>query len=120
MALTIANTAVATNVTATNTTPTGVSVVDGYSKTLGVSIVQVGTASTVATWWAQVSFDGGSTYLDHAGTSQAGIAAGTAANTYSWTVVLPSEATHVRVPFTAQAGGTSSTLNAVVGKVTAL
>lgn len=119
MALTLTNTVVASGIVVSCTT-TGVSIVSGYTKELGVSVAQVGTASTAASWCAQISFDGGSTYYDHAGTSQAGISAGTAAATYSWTVPLPATSTHVRLVFVQQAGGTSSTLNAQAGSITGL
>lgn len=106
---------VATNTTTSQTT-TGVSIADAYRATLGVKIVQVGTATTAATFIVQCSYDGGTDYYDVTGT----VATGTAAATYLWSVPLPDDASHVRMVFAAQAGGTSSTLNAEAGKITAL
>jgi hypothetical protein len=107
--------AVASSVTTSQTT-TGVSIATAYRATLGVSIVQVGAATTAATFNVQVSFDGGTDYFDVTGV----VGAGTAAATYLWTVPLPDDASHVRIVFTAQAGGTSSTLSAEAGAITAL
>lgn len=98
----------------TTTTATDISAV--YRAAIGVSIVQVGTATTAATFIVQVSFDGGTTYHDWTGP----VGAGTAAATYTWAVELPDAANRVRLVYTAQSGGTSSTLSAIVGEVTAL
>jgi hypothetical protein len=48
------------------------------------------------------------------------IGTGTAAATYTWSIPLPETATHVRIVYTQQSGGTSSTLSAETGEVTAL
>jgi hypothetical protein len=105
---------VASGVTTTSTT-TAASIASAYLTSLGVKIVQVGTATTVASFIIQVSFDGGTDYFDHTGS----VAAGANAATYTWTVPLPDDATHVKIAFTAQAGGTSSTLSAEAGAITA-
>ncbi len=100
----------------TSTTTTATDISDAYRATIGVSIVQVGTATTAATFKVQVSQDGGTNYYDWTGD----IAAGTAAATYTWEIELPDATNRVRLVYVQQAGGTSSTLAAVVGKVTAL
>jgi hypothetical protein len=106
--------AVASGVTTTSTT-TAADISTAYLANLGVKIVQVATATTAASFIIQVSFDGGTDYFDHTGS----IAAGISAATYTWTIPLPDDATHVKIAFTAQAGGTSSTLSAEAGAITA-
>jgi hypothetical protein len=98
------------------TTP-AVSLSTVYRAALGVSIVQVGTATTAASFYVQVSHDG-TNYYDWAGSKQAGIAAGTAADTYTWEIELPDGASNFQIVFAAQSGGTSSTLAATVGELT--
>ncbi len=100
----------------TSTTTAATDISASYRSAIGVSIVQVGTATTAATFRVQVSQDGGTNYYDWTGD----IAAGTAAGTYTWEVELPDAANRVRLVYVQQAGGTSSTLAATVGKVTAL
>jgi hypothetical protein len=114
MALTKAATTLMNGVT-TSTTSSAVDVSNSYSTTVGIEVVQVGTATTAASWKLNVSLDGGTDYFVHAEAS-----AGTAAGTYTWTVDLPMAATHVTLTSTAQSGGTSSTFDAEVGEVTAL
>jgi hypothetical protein len=118
MALVKASVSHVTGQTASTTT-TGTDVSASYRTMIGVSIVQVGTATTAATFRVQCSPDGGTNYYDESGD----IAAGTAAGTYTWgpdSAVIPDAATHVRLVYVAQSGGTSSTLSAIVGKVTTL
>lgn len=86
-----------------------------YANDLYVSIAQVGTATTAASFQVQWSEDAGSTYYN-SGT----YTAGTAAATYYWTVSIPATATNVKVAFTQQSGGTSSTCTAQLGRVTAV
>jgi carbon monoxide dehydrogenase subunit G len=100
--------------TSTTTTATDIGAI--YRAMIGVSIVQVGTATTAATFRVQVSPDGGTNYYDFTGD----IAAGTAAATYTWAVELPDASNRVRIVFVQQSGGTSSTLSAVVGELTAI
>lgn len=114
MALTKGATALATNVTTTSTT-SAVDVSDAYAPGITWSIVQVGTATTAARFTVEVSVDGGTTYR-----GVQSVAAGLAAGTYSDSIALDPFVTHVRLAFTQQSGGTSSTLNAQVGEVTGL
>jgi hypothetical protein len=100
----------------TSTTTSAADVSDAYSPAVGVKIVQVGTATTAASFIVQVSFDGGTNYYDDGGP----IAAGFAAATYTWVINLLPPVTNVRLVYTQQAGGTSSTLSAQAGEVTAL
>ena len=76
---------------------------------LGVSVVQVGTATTPASVDVQSSLDGvlwSSVKL---------FVCGTAAATYTLVVPLPESAAWVRIVNTAQSGGTSSTTAASLG-----
>lgn len=115
MALTKANSALLSSQT-TTTTSSAHDMSAAYSASLDVSITQTGTASTAANWKLQLSVDGGTTYFD--GPTYA---AGTAAATYYWAgVPIPSEATHAKVAYTQQSGGTSSSCTAHIGKITGL
>jgi hypothetical protein len=106
------NAALATNVTAT-ATQTAVEVgAANFRPAAALQIAQVGTATTAATVVLQASVDGGTTYSDVA-TRTAGLAAAT----YSWVSSIPDAVSHVRTVFTEQSGGTSSTLNAQLGRV---
>lgn len=100
--------------TSTTTTATDLSLV--HFPYIGVSIVQVGTATTPATFRVQSSPDGGANYYDETGD----IAAGTVAGTYTWAVDVKYSANRVRIVYVQQSGGTSSTLSAVVGETTVL
>lgn len=113
MALTKAATSLASSVTTTSTT-SGVDISNAYRSSVYYSMVQVGTATTAASMVVEVSPDG-STWYD-----LTEITFGTAADTYEGVVEMPDDAQEVRLAFTAQSGGTSSTLNAQVGEVTAL
>lgn len=114
MAITKSTLSVLSAVTSTQTS-SAVSLTDSYAADLYVSIAQVGTASTAATFQPQYSPDGGTTYYPGATYT-----AGTAASTYYWVVAIPADATHVKVAFTQQSGGTSSTCTAQVSKITSL
>lgn len=87
-------------------------VADGYEKDLGVKVVQVGAATTGAVVVVKQSPDGTNWY------TVTTIRVPKAAGTYTWTVLVPRTADDVRLDFTAQVGGTSSTLSAVLGKMT--
>lgn len=114
MALTKAATTLASGVTTTSTTPAQ-DCSNAYAADVGVKIVQVGSATSAASFKVEVSFDGGTDYYTHAEAS-----AGLAAATYTWTIALPPSATHVRIAFVTQSGGSSSTLDAELGEVTAV
>jgi hypothetical protein len=83
-----------------------------YIQEVYVSIVQVGTATTAASFSLQWSPDGSTYYAGQTFT------AGTAAATYTWTIAVPVTAEDVQIVYTAQSGGTSSTLTAQLGQLT--
>jgi hypothetical protein len=85
-----------------------------YAQDLAVTIAQVGTATTAASFQVQYSFDA-STYY-----TLATYTAGTGAATYTWTINIPATAQYVQIVYSAQSGGTSSTLNAQLGEVTGI
>ncbi len=99
--------------TASGTT-NAVSISTYYGSTLYVKIVVVGTATTAASYKVQVTPDA-STYYDYP--SNSSYTAGTAAATYEWAILLPTDGQSVQVVYTAQQGGTSSTLTGHVGRV---
>lgn len=115
MALTKAAATLTAAITTSQTT-TGVSVAADYAPGVYWNLVQVGTATTAATFNIQASPDAGTTWYDLTGP----VAAGTVAATYTGVVDVPMSATQVRVVFVQQAGGTSSTFSAQLGEVTAL
>jgi hypothetical protein len=85
-----------------------------YVQEVYVSIVQVGTATTAANFYLQWSPDGSTYYSGQTYT------AGTAPTTYAWVIAVPVTAEDVQIVYAAQAGGTSSTLTAQLGQVTAV
>ena len=110
MALTQATLSVLSAVT---TTQTSSAVALGDMQTLYVSIAVVGTPTTAAQFIPQFSPDSGSTYYNGA-TYSTPLAAGT----YYFLVNCPADATHAKVAFTQQSGGTSSTITAQISKKT--
>jgi hypothetical protein len=81
-----------------------------------VSLVVVGTPTTSANFAIQQSPDAGTTYY-----SGPIYSAALTAGTYYWgPILLGMTCTKVKVSFTAQSGGTSSTLTAQLNKVTGL
>lgn len=94
----------------TNTVDTSTS----YAAEVYVQIVQVGTASVPASFFLDFEPDGST---DFAGTV---FTAGTAAGTYTWVIIVPVTAEKVKLVYTAQSGGTSSTLTGQVGQVTGI
>lgn len=114
MALTKSGASILSAVTTTQTS-SAVDVSGAYTDSIYVSIAQVGAATTAASWQPQWSPDGGTTYYNGPTYN-----AGTAAATYYWTIAVPPDADHIKVSFTAQSGGTSSTCTAQVGKVTGI
>jgi len=87
------------------------SCVADYVQEVYATIVQVGAASSPASFAVQWSPDG-ATYF--AGESYA---APLADSTSSWIVSVPGTAEDVRIVYTAQSGGTSSTITAQLGQV---
>ncbi len=82
-----------------------------YVQEVYVSIVQVGTASTAAAFTLQFSPDGATYYSGQTYTAP------TSASTTNWIIALPVTAEDVQIVYTAQSGGTSSTLTAQLGQV---
>ncbi len=98
----------------TSGTTNAVTVSTDYSQDAAIAIVQVGTATTAASFQVQYSFDG-STYY-----TLITITAPTTAGTYYWTISLPVTAAYVEIVYGAQSGGTSSTLTGQVGDVSGI
>jgi hypothetical protein len=97
--------------TASGTT-SAISCSTDYVQEVYVSIVQVGTATTAASFSVQWSPDGATYYAGQTYT------AGTSAGTYSWVIACPVTAEDVQIVYAAQSGGTSSTLTAQLGQLT--
>jgi hypothetical protein len=114
MAMTKANATLLNAVTTTQTS-SAQDISGDYADDLYVSIAVVGTATAGATFQVQWSEDGGTTYYN-----SPVYTAGLTAATYYWVVSIPATATHVKVVFTQQTGGTSSTCTAQLGRVTAI
>lgn len=101
--------------TASGTT-NSVDVSASYSGEVYPQIVVVGTATTAASFTVEFSADG-TNFRSAVGPFSAGLAAAT----YKFgPVTYPPGCEGARIVYTAQAGGTSSTLTADVTKVTAL
>jgi hypothetical protein len=83
-----------------------------YAREVYVKIVQVGTASTAASFRFDYSTDG-TNYTFSSPT----YSAGTAAATYNWVVSLPVGFVKFNMVYTQQSGGTSSTATADVMEV---
>lgn len=96
--------------TSGTTNPIDVSAVD--EATISISIAVVGSPTAGASFQAQYSYDGTSYYTIRSATAP------TAAGTYYWTIAMPLSAADVQVVYTAQTGGTSSTIAIQVGKFT--
>src|ERR1044072_3981453 len=86
-----------------------------YAATLFVDIVVVGTPTAAASFQVQESPDGGTTY--YLGPV---ISTNLAAATYDFKYALDPTTDHVKVTFTQQTGGTSSTCTAQIGTVTGI
>lgn len=86
-----------------------------YAQQLYAECVVVGTPSAGASIQVQVSPDGGTTYYSPGVLSYT---FPTAAGTYDVLIDLPVTATKIKLAYTAQTGGTSSTLTAQLGQVT--
>ena len=120
MALTKSSSSVAMTWASGSATASGttnaVDVSDCYAAEVHVQIVVVGTASTAASFVVQFSIDN-SNYRSQFGP----YAAGTAAATYRFPPIpIPPGVNSVQLVYTAQSGGTSSTLTADVSQLTAI
>lgn len=114
MAITKSNTALLTAVT-TSQTSSAIPTSGDYADEVYVSIVVVGTPSGAASFFISWSPDNGTTYY----VSQT-YSTPLVAGTYDWTISLPVTCTKVEITFVTQTGGTSSTLTAQLGQVTAV
>jgi hypothetical protein len=103
--------------TASTTTSSAISSNSDYATAVYISIVQVGTATTAAQVQISVSPDGGTTYYNSPTLLWA---AGLGAGTYQTMLVLDPTTTNFKAIFTAQVGGTSSTVVAQSNDVTAV
>jgi hypothetical protein len=112
MAATRTNTSLFSGQT-TTATSSAVNVATDYAREIYVSIVQVGSASTGASFYIQYSADG--TNYNY---QSAVFTCPTVAGTYNWSVQLPIGIEKVKMTFTAQSGGTSSTCTADLNEVT--
>jgi len=99
----------ALNAVTTTQTSSAVDISAVDAATAYVKIVQVGTATTAATWTLQISPDASAYY--NVGPFAADLPAGS----YYWEVSIPSDAKGVKIDFTQQVGGTSSTITAQIG-----
>jgi len=88
---------------------------DSYSTILNITIAQVGAASSAATFTVWVRTASGIWVA-----LWEAVPAGTAEDTYYWSIPIPFAYGAVGVAYTAQSGGTSSTINVDVIEVTAL
>jgi hypothetical protein len=95
-------------------TTNSISTSSDYAQQVFVSIVQVGTATTAASFTVQCSPDG-STYYN-----LTTLTAGVSAATYNWIVDIPVTAESVQIVYSAESGGTSSTLTGQLGQVTSV
>jgi hypothetical protein len=86
-----------------------------YAQQVYVSVAVVGSPSAGAAFYIAASPDGGTTYY-----SLPTYTASTTAGTYYWVIDVPVTATKVEIVYTAQTGGTSSTLVAQLGQVTGI
>jgi hypothetical protein len=88
-----------------------------YAQAVYAQVVVVGTATTAASFTVQLSADAGSNYLAVIGP----FSAGTTAATYNFgPIPLEPACSSVKVSYTAQSGGTSSTITLHVSRMTAL
>lgn len=115
MALTKSFTSIFSAVTAT-TTSAAIAVTTSYASEVYVNIVVVGAPTVGASFSIQCSADT-STYPSVIGPFSAGIVA----LTYNFPpIVIPPGTSDIKIAYTAQTGGTSSTINAQVSLVTSL
>ncbi len=98
--------------TTTSGTCTAVSTATHYADTIYLTLVQVGVATTAATFTIWQSPDGTNYY---AGPTYS---AGLTAATYTWEIALDPTCQSVQVAWTTQSGGTSSTITIQLGEIT--
>ena len=103
--------------TTSTTTSSAIDVSGNYLTEVYCSIVQVGTATSAATIQIQVSPDAGTTYYSPPTLLWT---AGLSAATYNVTLSVPTSADKIKVVFTAESGGTSSTCVVQLNTVTAV
>lgn len=96
----------------TSGTTVAINTTSDYAQQIYLSIVQVGTATTAASFTIQTSPDASTFY------SLTTMSAGTTAGTYQWVIDVPITCEAVQIVYSAQSGGTSSTLTAQLGQVT--
>lgn len=114
MAATKSSTTLLSAVT-TTTTSSAADCSGDYAQQVYVSIAVVGSPSGAATFSLQWSPDGGTTYY-----SGPTYSADVTATIDYWVIDVPVTATKVKIVFTAQTGGTSSTCTAQLGQVTGI
>lgn len=114
MPLTKTSSAILTGQT-TTTTSSAIDVSSSYISDVYVSATQVGTATSAASFQVLFSPDSGTTWY-----SGQLFTAGLNAGTYYWIINVPNDATHIKIAYTQQSGGSSSTLTAQVGMITGL
>jgi hypothetical protein len=103
--------------TASTTTSSAIDVSGNYLTEVYGSIVVVGTATIAATVQIQVSPDAGTTYYSP---TTLLFTAGLVANTYNFIIMVPTSAGKIKVTFTQQTSGTSSTCVVQLNTVTAI
>lgn len=97
-------------------TSTSVDISGSYASEVDVQIVQVGTAGTIASFFVEFSADNVN-FRSTIGPFNAG----NAASTYKFgPIICPAGQSYVRIVYTAQTGGTSSTITADVTRTTSL
>ncbi len=101
--------------TASTTTSSAIDTSGNYLTEVYGTVVVVGTATTGATIQIQVSHDAGTTYISPPSLLWT---AGLAAATYTFLLWVPTTATRIKVTFTQQAGGTSSTVICNLNNIT--
>lgn len=99
----------------TSQTSSAVDCSTDYAQQIYVDVVVVGSPSAGATYQPQWSPDGGTTYYNGYVYTVS-----TSAGTYDNVIDVPVTATKIKLVFVAQTGGTSSTINAQLGQVTAV
>jgi hypothetical protein len=99
-----------------NGTATAINIASDYTQQAFVRIVQVGTATTAATFTIQASPGGVTPTYYNWQTYTAPMAAGQ----YDWVIDVPVGSQSVQIVYTAQVGGTSSTISAELGQLTGL
>lgn len=98
-------------------TSNAVDISASYASEVNGQVVMVGTASTAASFIVEFSADAGSNFRASVGPFSAGL---TAATYKFGPIPCPPGQSSVRIVYTAQSGGTSSTLTLDISRTTAL